>query len=138
MKKIFKLILLWIVLLAVDLFTKHAFYGLNCCADWSFVTKVFNTGISRGINLPSVMTLLITAFAIGLFIWMYIKKQFTRWMLALLMAGTLGNLIDRLLFGGVRDFISIGSFPVFNIADVLLNLWIILFIIWELKLAKRR
>lgn len=37
--------------------------------------------------------------------------------LVLQFAGALGNLIDRLLLGTVTDFISVGTFPVFNVAD---------------------
>jgi signal peptidase II len=49
------------------------------------------------------------------------------------MAGALGNLIDRLYQGYVTDFISVGKFPVFNVADscitmgvvvLLLGMWI--------------
>jgi signal peptidase II len=43
------------------------------------------------------------------------------WVLRLAMGmqlgGALGNLIDRLTVGSVTDFISIGTFPVFNVAD---------------------
>ncbi len=37
--------------------------------------------------------------------------------LGLQLGGALGNLIDRLQFGHVIDFISVGSFPVWNVAD---------------------
>jgi signal peptidase II len=37
--------------------------------------------------------------------------------LGLILGGIIGNLIDRLRFGGVTDFISIGWWPAFNIAD---------------------
>jgi signal peptidase II len=40
-----------------------------------------------------------------------------RFALALQLGGALGNLMDRLFQGTVTDFISVGSFPVFNIAD---------------------
>jgi signal peptidase II len=33
------------------------------------------------------------------------------------LGGALGNLIDRIVFGPVTDFISVGNFAVFNIAD---------------------
>jgi len=37
--------------------------------------------------------------------------------LGLVLGGIVGNLIDRLCFGGVTDFISVGWWPAFNIAD---------------------
>lgn len=37
--------------------------------------------------------------------------------LAMQLAGSIGNLIDRLTQGFVTDFISVGNFPVFNVAD---------------------
>ncbi len=37
----------------------------------------------------------------------------------MIMAGSIGNMIDRLLLGYVRDFINIKIWPVFNIADSL-------------------
>ena len=58
---------------------------------------------------------------------------FFRLALSLQMAGAAGNLFDRLTFGYVTDFISVGRFPVFNIADscitmgvvvLLLGMWI--------------
>ncbi len=45
------------------------------------------------------------------------SKLALRFALALQLGGALGNLIDRLVHGIVTDFISVGSFPVFNIAD---------------------
>jgi len=37
--------------------------------------------------------------------------------LALQLGGAVGNLIDRMLLGTVTDFVSLASFPVFNVAD---------------------
>ncbi len=53
--------------------------------------------------------------------------------MGLQLAGASGNLIDRLMMGKVTDFISVGTFPVFNVADssitigvvvLLLGVWI--------------
>jgi signal peptidase II len=33
------------------------------------------------------------------------------------LGGSIGNLIDRILFGHVVDFVSVGNFAVFNVAD---------------------
>ena len=51
---------------------------------------------------------------------------------ALIMAGAIGNLIDRILFGYVRDFIYLKfiNFPVFNIADMALTFGIILLLLY--------
>ena len=46
----------------------------------------------------------------------------------LFLAGTLGNLVDRIFLDGVRDFISIGTFPVFNLADCFLSLAVMILI----------
>lgn len=54
--------------------------------------------------------------------------------LSLMLAGSLGNLIDRIIQGHVTDFLSVGNFPVFNIADssistgvalMLLSVWLL-------------
>ena len=49
--------------------------------------------------------------------------------LGLLLGGDLGNLIDRIRFGGqVTDFIDPGFFPVFNVADSAITIGVILVI----------
>jgi signal peptidase II len=52
--------------------------------------------------------------------------------LAMQMGGALGNLIDRIRFGPVTDFIAVGTFPVFNIADasITVGVALLLFALW--------
>lgn len=42
--------------------------------------------------------------------------------MAMQLGGAMGNLIDRLIHGTVTDFISVGSFPVFNVADACISI----------------
>jgi signal peptidase II len=49
--------------------------------------------------------------------------------LAMQLGGALGNLVDRLTEGTVTDFISLGSFPVFNLADACISLGVALLLI---------
>jgi signal peptidase II len=42
-----------------------------------------------------------------------------------LLAGAMGNTVDRIVMGKVTDFINIRIIPVFNVADILLNIGII-------------
>jgi len=58
--------------------------------------------------------------------------------LGLILGGTIGNLTDRLCFGGVTDFISIGWWPAFNLADSAIVVGVILFTYSLLPLAKAR
>ena len=50
------------------------------------------------------------------------EKTYVKIAAALILAGTLGNLIDRLIFGYVTDFISLSFWPAFNIADSALTI----------------
>ena len=56
--------------------------------------------------------------------------------LGLVIGGTVGNLIDRLRFGYVTDFIDVGFWPVFNIADSAVTVAVIL-IAFSLLLSTR-
>ena len=47
----------------------------------------------------------------------------------------IGNIIDRVVHGYVIDFIKIGDFPVFNLADSMITLAGILFIIYYKKIV---
>ena len=60
--------------------------------------------------------------------------------LSLQMGGAMGNLIDRLTIGHVTDFISVGNFPVFNIADASISVGAaVLFLgIWVRERAERK
>jgi signal peptidase II len=45
------------------------------------------------------------------------------------LGGAVGNLIDRLTIGFVTDFISVGTFPVFNVADSSISVGVAVLII---------
>jgi signal peptidase II len=65
------------------------------------------------------------------------------WALALIMGGAIGNVIDRLMYGHVIDFLdfhlaSFGHFPAFNVADSAITLGAILFIYDELRRVNRQ
>ena len=88
---------------------------------------VANTGAAFGLgsNLTLFISLIAIAVVIGLIKWsLKIGDPVWAVAVALLLAGAAGNLIDRLiqepgpLRGFVVDFISIGRFPVFNLADI--------------------
>ncbi len=96
-----------------------------------------NYGILFGIALPTAvifaLTLAILTGALGIF-WMERQKRVLsgaeNLAFALIVAGGIGNLIDRVRFGFVVDFIHIGPYPNFNLADA----WIVIgvgLILWS-------
>jgi signal peptidase II len=58
--------------------------------------------------------------------------------LALDLGGAVGNLIDRVRFGEVVDFVDIGAYPVFNVADSAITVGTVLIIYYLLFIATRK
>lgn len=91
-------------------------------AHYARIVHWKNTGAAFGMlqGFGDVFTVLAILVAIAI---IYYFPQVPRedWVLRLAMGlqlgGALGNLVDRLTVGSVTDFISIGAFPVFNVAD---------------------
>ena len=137
--KLFKLLSGIIILTGIDLLTKYLFYNNNFLNDISRVLPVLNTGISRSLPIPMTVILLISVAGIWAFIRLFVTKKIGRIIATLLIAGTMGNFIDRIFYGGVRDFINIWilNFPIFNFADIMLNIWVIIRIL-IVMLEKRK
>ncbi|MEN8241452.1 MAG: signal peptidase II [Chloroflexota bacterium] len=81
-----------------------------------------NTGAAFGLFQDSNTFFIILAIVAAIFIIFYYPQVAReewplRAAMVLQLGGALGNLADRILIGSVTDFISVGSFPVFNIAD---------------------
>jgi len=97
--------------------------GLIWLMPYARIVHWYNTGVAfgmfQGYGWISAGLALVVA---GLIIYYYPRTEPQDWWLRLAlgmqMAGALGNLVDRILLGGkVTDFISVGTFPVFNVAD---------------------
>ena len=106
-------------------------------------TGDLNTGMAYGLGsdqpwaLPVFIALTCVALLIFLIALVKIskRKRFLRVSLVLIMVGAAGNLIDRIVLGGVRDFIhvSIGDLSLFNyycnVADVAITVGAVMFIL---------
>ena len=100
------------------------------------LTLVKNTGAAFSLLSQSTIFLGILSLivAITLIIWIWTSKQIRFWQglgFSLLLGGTIGNGIDRFRLGFVYDFIELIpiNFPIFNIADISINLAIICLLI---------
>lgn len=86
------------------------------------ITHTQNTGSAFGL-FPDQNTVLILVAFLGITILALLYRNLSpttnllRLSLGLQMGGAAGNLLDRLLQGHVTDFVDIGPWPVFNVAD---------------------
>ena len=92
------------------------------------IVVVWNRGVSFGILnqesawVPWLLSALAAAICVVLFIWL--RRADGRWLaggLGLIIGGALGNVIDRVRFGAVFDFLDVHAagyhWPAFNVAD---------------------
>ena len=131
------------LVIGVDILTKVLTDGKSILVLPSFFNfiSVHNTGGSWSI-LNEHTWILITltfVFLIAFCIFNYFFKQRTTLYLvvfSLVFGGAIGNLIDRLFLGYVRDFIALDfiNFPVFNIADMCLCAGVIVLLVFFLFL----
>ena len=91
---------------------------------------VYNQGISFSL-LSQFPWRSILPFVLFLLIGFFLQKQ--SYGMALLIAGGLSNLADRLWRGGVVDFIDLKIIPVFNLSDLLISMGCILTLIELIK-----
>ncbi|WP_085719445.1 signal peptidase II [Limosilactobacillus reuteri] len=103
------------------------------------LTNLRNSGaawsIFEGQQTFFTIITIIAIIVIGYFIWQYRKNIPMLIGLSLIMAGTIGNFIDRLRQGYVVDMFETKfiNFPIFNIADMCLTIGVIWLIICILK-----
>lgn len=95
---------------------------------------VRNTGAAFGTLSGALwLFIIITVIACGVFVWLAKYVSFTTAPIfsccyCLFVIGTLGNFIDRIVLGYVRDFLTFGffSFPSFNFADMCMTFGVII------------
>jgi len=113
-------------------------------ASFFSLTYVENTGVSFGMleglgNWPLLG--LNAALTTGLLVF-YLKRRrewplVPRAALIAVLAGALGNLLDRICRGCVIDFLDFHFWPVFNVADSCISAGALAYAGWSLVHAKR-
>ncbi len=140
-KKISILLMICLIffVIIVDLLTKHCTVGINQDFIPGFIKFFYaeNTGAAWSVFSGSRIALIvfsILAILIILFYSFYSKSEskLLHISLGFIVGGAFGNLIDRLYFGYVRDFLKLEfmNFPIFNIADASLTVGVILICVY--------
>ena len=139
-----------VILIAVDRITKNWAAQALASGDIAVIDKVLyfryteNTGVAFSmfsdnrwvlVGITSVMLIVALAF----FLSGKIKDKLELFALSLIIAGGVGNLIDRLSLGYVIDFIDmrIINFAIFNVADMCITIGAILVCIAAFAAEKR-
>jgi signal peptidase II len=106
----------------------------------------YNTGVAFGFFQNSNLLFAILACIVALAIIYYyhqvpVKDWTLRLAMCLQLGGAVGNLIDRITIGHVTDFISVGNFAVFNVADssITIGVCVLLYGFWmQERSAKKK
>lgn len=138
-----------IVILGLDQLTKYLVYGTaaqSIIGNFLWFESTLNTGVAFSMfEGKSILFFVIAMIASIILIYVICSK---RWLkiklekisLGLLLGGTVANAIDRLVFGGVRDFIYLKfiNFAIFNIADMAITVGAVLFCVSIIFLRDRK
>jgi signal peptidase II len=124
--------------IALDQITKHVVqvtvspWNPLTVLCWLSITPSYNTGVSWGLfaktgKTSQALLIVLSCVLIMIFAQMWWKenKKMSQVGFIAIISGALGNLIDRIRFGGVFDFLNVHwhtlHFPVFNVADMLIS-----------------
>ncbi len=94
-------------------------------AGFFTLTYIQNRGAAFGIfeGATTLLTVITGIVILAMFLFLCFRgKMFGKlimWAITLIVTGGIGNLIDRVTLGYVVDYLSFWSFPVFNLADML-------------------
>lgn len=105
------------------------------------LTYVKNQGIAFGLKIwPTVLLGLIPIILLVSVYFFYkelnMAQPLSVLILSLILSGGLSNMIDRLRFGWVIDFISIWRYPVFNVADVYVTVGVGLLMVFYKRIQR--
>ncbi len=112
------------------------------------LTRVHNTGAAFGLfqGQSFLLTIIASVGVIALLLYAlffhhrfpFLENRLGKLALGLVLGGTVGNLIDRIYFGYVTDFIDFNFWPAFNIADSAIVVGTILLAYALISLARAR
>lgn len=139
------LIWLTLVVILLDMVSKYIVSRLLIVNESVMIIKNFfnityvrNTGAAFSIFSGNTFLVMVISFMIIMGIILYISKnkssnKIEKISYSLILGGAIGNFIDRIIYGYVRDFIEIDIFgwdyPIFNLADVFVVVGVILLVI---------
>lgn len=139
MKK--KVFIFSLIIIAIDFIIKRIVlnYVTNICIipNFFYLTLAKNTGAAFSLLENKIIFFIIIAFIVIYYIFKYSIKEdidkLEQVSYILLIGGIIGNLIDRVIYGYVVDYLRFiifsYNFPIFNLADICITIGTIFLII---------
>jgi len=105
------------------------------------LNNAHNSGIAWSVPVPQLILLPVSLILIVLIPYLAVtnlnlNKKTTQLAVSLLIGGGLGNIYDRIFQGYVTDYISVGAWPVFNLADAFLTTGIFIILVFYAKIKR--
>jgi signal peptidase II len=130
-----------ITVLVLDIITKYwaerelvRHSGRSVFGEWFQLRLVYNPGAAFGLDLGPYSRWIFMGVALVAVVALFRMSAhaepgdwFRQLALGLVSGGALGNLIDRVRAGEVTDYVEIGSWPPFNVADAAITVGVLLF-----------
>lgn len=132
-------IMLFLLFIILDRLSKVWALTLNKPIDLGILEFVYVTNSGAGFSIlqnQNVLLSWIAVIALGIIIFYY--NMFPKISFIMIISGIIGNLIDRVSYGYVIDFINFKFWPVFNVADSLIFVGVIYTILIWIKENKKK
>ena len=132
--------LTFVFALVLDLISKNYFsifryLNFQYC-NFDEVSLNINSAFGMGWG-NTTMLVLSLGILVGILIWLFArydwKNNLANVAFGLVVGGALGNIFDRVLFYGVRDFVSCFNYPTFNLADAFIVIGVALLLVFNFK-----
>ncbi len=94
-------------------------------------------GLAGGTGAPLILLALVALAVVG-YLFARDPTRPGMWVaVGLLAGGAIGNLVDRIASDAVTDYVDLGSWPAFNLADVAITIGVLLLVVFYLREAER-
>lgn len=118
-------------------------HRVDVFGSWVGFEYVENTGAAFGMLsgrpwLVSILAVVVAVMFVTVFREVLPTDAGVRWCVALILGGAIGNMIDRARIGYVVDFVAVGAWPRFNIADSSITVGLVLMIVSAFGIAHEK
>ena len=135
------------LVIGVDQLTKALTDGaqtIEIIKDILYFKSTYNTGAAfsmlGGVEWAQTFFIILTVVAVaGATVYLFMNKKKSLWLdlsIVLIISGAIGNFIDRIILGYVRDFIYVTFFANFNVADSAITIGAIMLLVYFFFLDK--